>query len=56
MSAVFPKFLLPAFITDTFGCERLGSDKLSRLSAFDNNGRCRKVYYVAPLSEDIDLK
>jgi hypothetical protein len=34
----------------------LGSDKLSRLSAFDNSGRCSKVYYVAPLSEDIDLK
>jgi len=26
------------------------------LSAFDNSGRCSKVSYVAPLSEDIDLK
>jgi len=34
----------------------LVSDKSSRLSAFDNSGRCRKIYCVAPLSEDIDLK
>jgi hypothetical protein len=26
------------------------------ISGFDNNGRCSKVSYVAPLSEDIDLK
>jgi hypothetical protein len=29
---------------------------LSRLSAFDNSGRCGKVSYVALPSEDIDLK
>jgi len=26
------------------------------LATFDNSGRCSKVSYVAPLSEDIDLK
>ena len=34
----------------------LGSDKLSKIIRFNNSNRCSEVSYVAPLSEDIDLK
>jgi hypothetical protein len=40
MRVAVPKFMLPA----------------RHNRPFDNSGRCRKIYCVAPLSEDIDLK
>ena len=35
---------------------KLGSDQIIEIIRFNNSNRCSEVSYVAPLSEDIDLK